>query len=59
MFQNRSTYVVFSPPPFPDTSTMGVSRGCLLCVKVKMFVFNLIFWVSCSGSVHLPSDKVV
>uniref|UniRef100_A0ACB8EWL6 Uncharacterized protein n=1 Tax=Sphaerodactylus townsendi TaxID=933632 RepID=A0ACB8EWL6_9SAUR len=28
---------------------MGVSRGCLLCVKVKMFVFNLIFWLGGCG----------
>ncbi|KAG8140414.1 hypothetical protein E2320_003100 [Naja naja] len=28
---------------------MGVSRGCLLCVKVKMFLFNLIFWLGGCG----------
>ncbi|XP_077171441.1 tetraspanin-4-like [Paroedura picta] len=28
---------------------MGVSRGCFLCVKVKMFVFNLIFWLGGCG----------
>ncbi|XP_020648317.3 tetraspanin-4 [Pogona vitticeps] len=32
-----------------DPPTMGISRGCLLCVKVKMFVFNLIFWLGGCG----------
>lgn len=28
---------------------MGLSRGCLLCIKVQMFIFNLIFWLSGCG----------
>ncbi|KAI5618702.1 hypothetical protein C0J50_21733 [Silurus asotus] len=28
---------------------MGVSRGCLCCVKYLMFIFNLIFWLGGCG----------
>lgn len=28
---------------------MGLSRGCLLCIKVQMFIFNLIFWLGGCG----------
>nr|XP_033816678.1 tetraspanin-4-like isoform X2 [Geotrypetes seraphini] len=28
---------------------MSMSRGCLLCIKIKMFIFNLIFWLGGCG----------
>ncbi|XP_069461328.1 tetraspanin-4-like [Ambystoma mexicanum] len=28
---------------------MSLSRGCLLCIKVQMFIFNLIFWLGGCG----------
>ncbi|XP_029440015.1 tetraspanin-4-like [Rhinatrema bivittatum] len=28
---------------------MSTNRGCLLCIKIKMFIFNLIFWLGGCG----------
>lgn len=29
-----------------ELKKMSMTRGCLLCIKITMFIFNLIFWVS-------------
>ncbi|MEE6482617.1 hypothetical protein FKM82_013297 [Ascaphus truei] len=32
-----------------ELKKMSLTRGCLLCIKISMFIFNLIFWLGGCG----------
>ncbi|KAM5132390.1 tetraspanin-4-like isoform 2-T2 [Mantella aurantiaca] len=47
----RTLTTMVSPPNkhLKELKKMSMTRGCLLCIKITMFIFNLIFWLGGCG----------